>query len=219
MTLAPRAACAVLLAGCAATEGAGALPPAPPSSAKRAVAVSVDAARSAALRWLDALGPRGLVLELHGTSPQDGFSHCDRSEGQPCAWLGDTLFQYRPPQNPEVRVQLGFKTPLAASSSLADLRARGPWVALDRLPTPGLDVPSWEIFPQTPVSSFDRGIEITGYDHGRIRMSVRTQFFALVGRRRDCHPPADAPMPADCGFDIERNFPLDLRLDLPMSAP
>jgi hypothetical protein len=169
------------------------------------------------LRWLDGLGPRGLVLEIHGSPREDGFTHCDRSEGQPCVWLGDTLFQYKPQENAAVRIALGFKAPLTPSSSLDEVRAKSRFVALDRLPTPGLDVPGWQIFPQTPVSSVDRGIEITGYDHGRIRMTVRTRFFALVGQRSDCHPPADAPMPAECGFDIPLDFPLDLTVDLPIS--
>jgi hypothetical protein len=179
----------------------------------------VAIAQSLSQRWLDGLGPHGLVLELHQSTPPNGFTHCDRSDLQPCSPLPATQFEYQPPDNPAVRVFLTFAAPITPSSSLQELRAKTPRMDLNRVPTPGLDVRGWDIFPQTPESPFERGIEITAYDGRRIALKVRTSFYSLRGQRRDCHPPADAPTPHECFFEIVRNIPLDLSVDAPIAVP
>ena len=220
----PICVCSLVLARCAAHEASppGAPPAAPsaPSSARPGGPPElVGIAQSLSQRWLDGLGARGLVLALHPSAPADGFTHCDRSDMQPCNPLPATQFEYEPPDNPAVRIFLSFAAPIALGSSLQELHAKGPRMDLNRVPTPGLEVRGWDIFPQTRESPFDRGIEITAYDGRRIALKVRTSFYSLCGQRRDCHPPADAPMPPECFFEIVRDIPLDLSVNAPISVP
>ena len=63
------------------------------------------------------------------------------------------------------------------------VRKRLKYVALDRLPTPGLDVPGWEIWPRTPVSSFREGVE-TRCPHGGALQSVM-RMMAKGGTQQD----------------------------------
>lgn len=95
----------------------------------------------------------------------------------------ETLFTGHQPQ---VAITLGFADKaLNKNSTLEQLRASFNFVALDRLPTPGLDgVPSqWEIYPQTPVSSFSEGVTLEQYDASTqvLQVNVQTKFFAIMG--------------------------------------
>ena len=55
------------------------------------------------------------------------------------------------------------------------------FIALDKVPTPGLEVIGWEIKPMTPVSSFQNGVEIRSYENGIATISVKTSCFCLYG--------------------------------------
>ena len=118
---------------------------------------------------------------------------------------------------PGWRVTLGFSQRLAADDSIKTVRQRFKFVALDQLPTPGLELPGWNVRPQTPVSSFKDGVEILQYGDGRIKLRIRTNFFAIYGRDPSVRVPADAPSPEGSYFQIRKNFPLDLTLDVPIS--
>ena len=89
-------------------------------------------------------------------------------------------------------------------------------VALDRIPTPGLDVKGWDIRPRTPVSSFSKGVEFLSYKDGIVKVRIKTNFFALYGRDPSVLVPADAPSPAGSYFQIRKGFPLDLTLAAPL---
>jgi hypothetical protein len=161
-------------------------------------------ARAIASRWLEGLGPRGLVL--NETMQQGGFelSHGE-GPGGPI-----TRFQLR---QPGWSLLLAFDGEHSTATPLRTLRSTFRYAALDRLPTPGLEIPGWEVWPRTPRSSFGEGVEILAYGNGRIRLRVRTSFFALYGRDPSVLVPADSRAPAGSFFQIRRSIPLDLTID------
>ena len=83
--------------------------------------------------------------------------------------------------------------------------------------TPGLDLPVWEVRPQTPTSSIREGVEVLSYGDGKIKVRIRTGFFALYGRDPSVLVSADAPAPPGSYFQIRRRFPLDLTLEAPFA--
>ncbi len=89
-------------------------------------------------------------------------------------------------------------------------------VALDKLPMAGLDVKGWEIKPQTPVSSFNKGVEFLSYKDGIVKVRIKTSFYAIYGRNPNVLVPADAPSPKGSYFQIRKGFPLDLTLEAPL---
>ncbi|NQT38633.1 MAG: hypothetical protein HQ581_14145 [Planctomycetes bacterium] len=166
-------------------------------------------AEKAAAQWLDGLGKDGLVLvEKAGKADEPGFV------GRNVIGRQSTVFVLH---KPGWYMSLGFSDVIEPGTPPATVRERLKYVALDRLPTPGLDVPGWEIRPQTPVSSFKDGVEIVGYAEGRIQLRVKTKFFALYGRNPNVLVPADAPMPPGTYFQIRKGFPLDLTIDAPFA--
>ncbi|NQU24354.1 MAG: hypothetical protein HQ567_23980 [Candidatus Nealsonbacteria bacterium] len=166
-------------------------------------------AEKAAAKWLESLPKKGLVLvEKVEKAADGGFA------GRKVIGRKSTMFVYR---KPGWYMSLGFSDAIEADTPLATVRQRFKYVALDRLPTPGLDVPGWEIRPRTPVSSFQEGVEIVGCGNGRIQLRVKTKFFALSGRNPNVLVPADAPMPPGTFFQIRKPFPLDLTIDAPFA--
>ena len=112
------------------------------------------------------------------------------------------------------RVTLGFSAGFSDQPSLKEVREKFKYVALDRLPTPGLEVPDgWDVSPRTPVSSFKQGVEILDYRDGRIVLRIKTSFFAISGRDTTVLVPADAPSPEGSYFQIRKPFALDLTID------
>ncbi|CAF1158643.1 unnamed protein product [Rotaria sordida] len=85
----------------------------------------------------------------------------------------------------QVSVTLGFNDGVTKDSSIEKLRSKFNFIALDRLPVPGLDgVPSkWQIYPQTPVSSFSEGVTLEQYNSNTqiLQLTVETKFFAIYG--------------------------------------
>ncbi len=165
-------------------------------------------AQAAAARWLDNLGEKGLLLNQM-TKEGDGFvvAHAPSAVGR------ITKFSF---QQDGYWVSLAFKGELSPDTTKETLQDRFWYVALDRLPTPGLDLPGWEVRPQTPTSSVREGVEVLEYGDGRLKIRVRTGFFALYGRDPSVLVPADAPSPPGSYFQIRRRFQLDLTLDAPV---
>jgi hypothetical protein len=163
-------------------------------------------AQAAAAKWLDGLGEKGLVL--NEKVEEGGFvvAHAPSAIGR------ITKFSF---QQDGWWVSLAFKGELSADTSKKTLQDRFWYVALDRLPTPGLDLPGWDVRPRTPTSSIREGVEVLSYGDGKIKVRVRTGFFALYGRDPSVLVPADAPSPPGSYFQIRRKFPLDLTLEAP----
>jgi hypothetical protein len=164
-------------------------------------------AKAAAAKWLDGLGEKGLVLE-ETVKEGDGFviAHAPSALGR------ITKFSF---QQDGWWLSLAFKGELSADTPKKTLQARFWYVALDRLPTPGLDLPGWEVRPRTPTSSIRKGVQILAYGDGKIKIRVRTGFFALYGRDPSVLVPADASSPPGSYFQIRKQFPLDLTLEAP----
>ena len=55
---------------------------------------------------------------------------------------------------------------------------------------------------------------MTAYSGSRISLRIKCSFFAIYGRRTDVVVPAGAPSPPSTYFQIRREIPLDLELDL-----
>jgi hypothetical protein len=163
-------------------------------------------AKAAATKWLDSLGGKGLVLVEK--ADDTGFA------GRRIVGRSSTMFTY---QKPGWRVTLGFSDVIDADTPLSVVRKRLKYVALDRLPTPGLEVPGWVIWPRTPTSSFHDGVQIVDFRDGRIQVHIQSGFFALYGRDPSVLVPADAPSPPDAYFMIRRRFGLDLKMEAPLS--
>ena len=167
---------------------------------------TAESASKAAAEWLAGLGEKGLVL-----------SECDGKHkfvGRKIAGSQSVMFVF---EKPGWYVTLGFSGAISVTTDLKTVRARLKYVALDRLPTPGLEARGWEIKPRTPVSSFKKGVEIVEYRDGVIKLRIRTNFFALYGRDPSVLVPADASMPKSAYFQIRQAFPLDLTLEAPIS--
>lgn len=187
----------ILLATCLTTRAEE--PPPKPSGAE---------AEAAAMKWLDGLGEKGLKLHER-FKEDDGFvvTHAPSAVGR------ITKFNF---QHDGYWVSLAFKGEHSADTSKEVLQKSFWYVALDRLPTPGLDLPGWEVRPRTPTSSIREGVEVLAHGDNKIKVRVRTGFFALYGRDPSILVPADAPAPPGSYFMIRRRFPLDLTLEAPV---
>jgi hypothetical protein len=177
-------------------------------AAERAARPTGPEAQAAATKWLDNLGEKGLLLK-ETTKAGEGFvvTHAPSAVGR------ITKFSF---QQDGYRVSLAFQGELSADTTKETLQDRFWYVALDRLPTPGLDLPGWDVRPQTPTSSIGKGVEVLTYGDGKIKIRVRTSFFALYGRDPSVLVPADAPSPPGSYFQIRRQFPLDLTIEAPV---
>jgi hypothetical protein len=97
--------------------------------------------------------------------------------------FGNTIFNGHAPQ---VSISLDFKDEgITKTSSLDQIRSSFNYIALDRLPVPGLHgvPPQWQIYPQTPISSFSEGVTFEQYDSNTqiLQLTVQTRFFAIYG--------------------------------------
>jgi len=164
-------------------------------------------AEAAAAKWLDGLGEKGLVLN-ETVEEGGGFAVAHA----PSALGRITKFSF---QQDGWWLSLAFKGELSADTPKKTLQGRFWYVALDRLPTPGLDLPGWDVRPRTPTSSIREGVQVLAYGDGKIKIRVQTGFFALYGRDPSVLVPADAPSPPGSYFQIRKKFPLDLTLEAP----
>ncbi|CAF1469453.1 unnamed protein product [Adineta steineri] len=127
----------------------------------------------------------------------------------------DTLFTS---DQATIRITLGFKDDnLTKNSSLDQFRSSFNFVALDRLPIPGLDgVPSqWNIYPQTPMSSFSEGVTLEHYDPNTqtLQIHIQTKFFAIYGSVPQEHPMMDAAAPNGTYLQVRRDIKGDIKLN------
>ncbi|CAF2390654.1 unnamed protein product [Rotaria sp. Silwood2] len=104
----------------------------------------------------------------------------------------------------------GFNEGLTKDSSLEQFRSNFNFIALDRLPVPGLDgVPSqWQIYPQTPISSFSEGVTLEQYNSNTqiLQLNVQTRFFAIYGNIPQNPPIACAPAPKGTYLQVRRDI-------------
>lgn len=122
--------------------------------------------------------------------------------------ITDTLFSA---DEGDVRITIGFKDgSLTKNSSVDQFRENFNFVALDRLPCPGLEgVPSqWILHPQTPMSSFSEGVTIEQYDPNTqvLQMKIDTNFFAIYGSVPQQFMIADAPAPKGTYLQVRRDI-------------
>lgn len=117
-------------------------------------------------------------------------------------------------------VTIGLQGKLQPDDTAASLQKRLKFIALDRVPTPGLEVKGWEIKPRTAVSSFRDGVEIRSYKNGIATISVKTSCFCLSGmvRQELLGPqPADAGLPEGTYFQLRQAIPLEIVFEAPLS--
>jgi hypothetical protein len=112
---------------------------------------------------------------------------------------------------PQVGITLGFNDEnLTKDASLDKLRSSFNFVVLDRLPIPGLDgvPPQWQIYPQTPMSSFSEGVTLEQYDSNTqiLQLNIQTTFFAIYGRVPQEHQMACGPAPKGTYLQVRRDI-------------
>jgi hypothetical protein len=184
-----------------------------------------DEATIRANAWLDGLGATGLVSRIEVADPTQGFigmsafqsgaRQTQNQSDQSFIYLRSDALQFGTGSGEaNTQITIGFSEDIVPDTTLETLRSKLSFVAIGPLPTPGLSIIGWRIYPMTPVSSFKNGVEITGFSGGRLAMRIKTTFFALVGYRTDVVVPADAGYPEGTYFQIKKSFPLDLTLDL-----
>ncbi|MDA1201787.1 MAG: GntR family transcriptional regulator [Planctomycetota bacterium] len=167
-------------------------------------------AEATAAAWLGRLGDPGLVLDAKLAEPGFVVRQADSAIGR------ITKFEL---DQAGYRLSFAFRGEHTAAAPPATLRAAFWHAVIDRVPTPGLDLPGWETRPLTPVSSFDQGVELVDLAAGRATFRVKTEFFAISGRDPTVLVPADAPAPPGSFFQLRRSFPLDLTISAPVSVP
>lgn len=116
-------------------------------------------------------------------------------------------------------VTIGLQGKLQADDTAASLQKRLKFVALDKVPTPGLEVKGWEIKPRTPISSFKDGVEIRSFENGIATISLKTSCFCLSGavRQELLGPqPADAGLPEGSYFQLRQAIPLEIVFEAPL---
>jgi hypothetical protein len=115
-------------------------------------------------------------------------------------------------------VGIGFSDEgIASGDSLDKIRSRFNYIALNHLPVPGLhDIASnWDIYPQTPVSSFSEGVTFDKYDPNTqsLYLTVNTRFFAIYGSKHQTGPRmACAPSPPGTYLQVRRDIEGIIRL-------
>ena len=127
----------------------------------------------------------------------------------------DTLFSASQDQ---LYITLGFnEAGLNQNSTLADFQSAFNFVALDKLPLPGLDgiPPQWKLRPQTPMSSFSDGVTLEKYDPSTqtLKLTIQTNFFAVYGNIPQEHPIMDAPAPKGTYLQVRQDFQGDIQLN------
>ena len=175
-----------------------------PAHADKATAAE---AKTKAAAWIDALPKEGLVL--NEKRAKAGFV------GQAIAGSKNTMFVLN---DGDWYITLGFEGAVSGDTPLASLREKFSYIALDRLPLPGLKLPGWEVRARTPTSSIRKNaaaVEILKAGDGKVTLRVKTHFFAVGGRDPSVLVPADAPAPEGSYFQVRQRFDLDLTIEAP----
>ncbi len=167
-------------------------------------------AEAAAAKWLDGLKETGLALNEQPAKEAFAVSYGPSAVGP------ITKASY---EHGGYQVSVAFRGTLPADATREQLQKSFWHAVIDRVPTPGLDVPGWNIKPQTPSSSFDKGIEVLAYGEGKLKLRIRTNFFAVYGHDPSVLVPADAPSPPGSYFQLRKDLPLDLTIEAPIEFP
>jgi hypothetical protein len=115
-------------------------------------------------------------------------------------------------------VGMGFSDEDAASGDTLDkIRSRFEYIALNHLPVPGIQeiASNWDIYPQTPLSSFSEGVTFDKYDANTqsLYLTVNTRFFAIYGSKHLTGPRmACAPSPPGTYLQVRRDIEGIIRL-------
>jgi hypothetical protein len=162
-----------------------------------------------AKKWLDGLGEKGVVVTEVPKAESAGF------EGKHSAGTFGpvTRFSY---QQPGWWVTVVFKGKFTAETPLKTLQANFDYATIDKMPTPGLAIPGWEIIPRTPSSRVVKGVEILEYAEGKMKVEINTSAFALNGRDTTVLIPADAAAPKGAYFQIRRDIPVSITITAPV---
>jgi hypothetical protein len=171
--------------------------------------VDAKEAQSRASQWLEKMGGK-LVFDYKAADKEPGFV------GAQIAGSQDTMYVL---SNKGWQVTLGFKGKISPDDSVESLNKRLAYVALDNIPTPGLEVKGWAITPRTPVSSFHEGVEILEFKNGIAKIAIKTKCFCLSGavKKELLGPlPADAGLPEGTYFQLRQNIPLEVTFEAPL---
>lgn len=162
-----------------------------------------------AAAWLKGLGEKGIVISKSAMKEDAGFT---AAHGRSA--VGEiTKFSF---QQPGWWVTVAFKGTHDADTPLKTLQKNFWYATIDKMPTPGLKIPDWEIKPQTPTSSFSKGVELVEYGKGKMKVAIKTNAFALYGRNTAVLVPADAPTPEGAYFQIRQDIPIQLTITAPV---
>eukprot|EP01121_Diplochlamys_sp_Union-15-3_P013743 TRINITY_DN4305_c0_g1_i2.p1 TRINITY_DN4305_c0_g1~~TRINITY_DN4305_c0_g1_i2.p1 ORF type:complete len:164 (-),score=26.72 TRINITY_DN4305_c0_g1_i2:88-579(-) len=113
-------------------------------------------------------------------------------------------------------ITIGFHEPLKSSDSLKRVAENFNFIALNKLPLPGLDHPSdWDVKPVTPVSSFSEGVEIQHFDGNKIKIHVKTRFFAIYGNIPSLQTGC-GPSPKGSYFQVRKDFHGEIVIEAPI---
>lgn len=172
--------------------------------------ITATQAEAKAAAWINGLGEKGLVLrEIRKPGEGAGFV------GREIVGSENTMFVL---SDDLWSITLGFEGAVNGKTPLETLRQKFSYIALDKVPTPGLAIPGWDIKPVTPISSLRKAegaVEILAAGDGKIALRVKTHFFALSGRNPRVLVPADAASPPGSYFQIRQRFELNLTLEVP----
>jgi len=165
-------------------------------------------AEAKAAKWYNGLDEKGVVIDK--TFKEGGFAvtHAPSALGR------ITKFSLN---QDGWWISFAFKGEHTVDTAVETLQANFWFVALDRLPTPGLDLPGWDVRLRTPTSSIREGVEVVSFGDGKIKLRVKTKFFAVYGRDPSVLVPADAPSPPGSYFMIRKYVPLDLTVEAPFT--
>jgi hypothetical protein len=118
------------------------------------------------------------------------------------------------------QVSIGFSDGgIASGDSLDKIRSRFNYIGFNHLPVPGLQgiASNWDIYPQTPISTFSEGVTFDKYDSNTqsLYLTVNTQFFAIYGSKHQTGPRmACAPSPPGTYLQVRRDIEGIIRLRL-----
>jgi hypothetical protein len=166
-------------------------------------------------KWMQDINNH-LVLTITEQEPNKGLVGYARynAANTTCGNAPDYLFIY---SSKDIYINIGFSSDVNYDSTLEEVRAKLNYVALNKLPMPGFECPQhWTIYPMTPVSSFKNGVDIIEFGNGRIKYTVKTNFFSVYGTIPSLHV-CDRASAKGTYFSVEnRDLSLDMTVDLPM---
>ena len=156
-------------------------------------------------RWLIGMEKEGLQLEYVAEEGEEGF------QGEVVNANSCIYFLQKSPWY----VTVSFKTPLQPEMTLPEIEAAFQYIALDRLPTPGLEAKGWNFRPQVKSASISKGVTFLAYDKGILKLKVQTECYALFARIPQAPELTDAKAPRDSFFQLHHEYPLQVIMEAP----